>query len=50
MYWKDSELCINMSREDGFSLSRTWKYFVHPLKENTNFLSNDKKELPHQTA
>jgi len=50
MYRKDSELHINVRREGGFSLSRFWKYFIHPLKENTNFLSNDKEQLPHKTA
>jgi len=50
MYQKDSELHVNMRREDGFSLSRSWKYFIHPLKENTNFLFNDKEQLPHKTA
>jgi hypothetical protein len=50
MYWKDRELHINMRREDGSSLSRSQKYFIHLLKENTNFLSNDKEQLPHKTA
>jgi len=49
MYRKDSGLHINMRREDGVSLSRSCKYFIHPLKENTNFLS-DKEQLPCETA
>jgi hypothetical protein len=41
---------MNIRKEYGFSLSRSWKYFIHPLKENTNFLSNDKEQPSHKIA
>ena len=36
--------------EKGRWLLPEQKYFIHLLKENANFLSNDKEQLPHETA
>ena len=37
MYRKDSELHINIRREDGFSLSRSCKYFIHLWRKTPIF-------------
>jgi hypothetical protein len=47
---KGSKLCFNISREDGFSLSRSWRPLIHPLKEKINVPSNEMEQLPHEAT